>query len=222
MSVHKGSAELKKAWEQFFETVDKPCCCPFCQSPRIYWNGYRERSASVLDGDKVAYLSDVLCRRVKCANRRCKKSWTLRPPGLMPGRHYQMGVVANAARHFLFDPHSTLTSVADAHQCCRRTLGRWLHWVAGIAKPSALIRRLRRLGALSRPEVFAVRDTSRAMGTRSRKIFERTARVFSLLEALGKAYGYKEAPFAGMIEAIITARDRVFPYRFPVIPEVAR
>ena len=222
MSVHKGSAELKKAWEQFFETVDKPCSCPFCQGQRIYWNGYRERSASVLEGEKVVYLSDVLCRRVKCANRQCKKSWTLRPPGLMPGRHYQMGVVANAARHFLFDPHSTLTSVADAHQCCRRTLGRWLHWVAGIAKPSALIRRLRRLGALSRPEVFAVRDTSRAMGTRSRKIFERTARVFSLLEALGKACGYKEAPFGGMIEEIFSGRDRVTPYRFPAIPELAR
>jgi len=222
MSLPKGSKEYKESWDQFFETVEKPCCCPFCQGSRIYWNGYRERSASVLDGDKVAYLSDVLCRRVKCANRQCKKSWTLRPPGLMPGRHYQMGVVANAARHFLFDPHSTLTSVADAHQCCRRTLGRWLHWIAGIAKPSALLRRLRRLGALSRPEVFARRDTSRAMGRRSRKIFERTARVFSLLEALGKACGDKEAPFGGMIEEILCGRDHVTPYRFPAIPELAR
>ena len=222
MSLPKGSKEYKESWDQFFETVNKPCCCPFCQGFRIYWNGYRERSASVLDGDQVAYLSDVLCRRVKCANRQCKKSWTLRPPGLMPGRHYQMGVVANAARHFLFDPHSTLTSVADAHQCCRRTLWRWLHWIAGIAKPFALIRRLRRLGALSRPEVFARRDTSRATGTRSRKIFERTARVFSLLEALGKACGDKEAPFGGMIEEILSGRDHVTPYRFPAIPELAR
>jgi hypothetical protein len=222
MSLPKGSKEYKESWDQFFETVNKPGCCPFCQGSRIYWNGYRERSASVLDGDKVVYLSDVLCRRVKCANRQCKKSWTLRPPGLMPGRHYQMGVVANAARHFLFDPHSTLTSVADAHQCCRRTLGRWLHWVAGIAKPSALICRLRRLGALSRPEVFARRDTSRAMGTRSRKIFERTARVFGLLEALGRAHGYEQSPFARMIESILSGRGRVTPYRFPAIPELAR
>jgi hypothetical protein len=138
MSVHKGSEELKKAWDQFFETVDKPCCCPFCQGRRIYWNGYRERSASVLEGDRVVYLSEVVCRRVKCADRQCKKSWTLRPPGLMPDRHYQMCVVASAARRFLFDPHSTLSSVAAAHQCCRRTVGRWLRWLAGIAKPPPL------------------------------------------------------------------------------------
>ena len=219
MSLPKGSKEYKESWDQFFETVNKPCCCPFCQGSRIYWNGYRERSASVLDGDKVVYLSDVLCRRVKCANRQCKKSWTLRPPGLMPRRHYQMGVVANAARHFLFDPHSTLTSVAAAHQCCRRTVGRWLHWIAGIVKPSSLIRGL---GALPSTERFASRDHDRGIGTRARKVFERTARVFCLLEALGKACGDKEAPFAGMIEAIITARERGTPYRFPAIPELAR
>jgi hypothetical protein len=59
------------------------------------------------------------------------------------------------------------------------------------------------------------------MDMRSRKIFERTARVFGLLEALGKACGYKEAPFGGMIEEILCARERVTPYRFPAIPELA-
>jgi hypothetical protein len=137
MSVHKGSEELKKAWDQFSQTVEKPCSCPFCQGRRIYWNGYRERSASVLEGGRVVYLSEVVCRRVKCAARQCKKSLTLRPPGLMPDRYYQMCVVASAARRFLFDPNSTLSSVAAAYQCCRRTVGRWLRWLAGIAKPSS-------------------------------------------------------------------------------------
>jgi len=219
MSLHKGSEEYKESWDQFFETVDKPCCCPFCQGRRIYWNGHRERSSSVMEGDRVVYLSDVLCRRVKCANRQCKKSWTLRPPGLMPRRHYQLCVVASAVRQFLFQSQSTLTSVAAAHQCCRRTLGRWLHWIAGIAKPSALTRRL---GDLSDTVVFAVRDNNRATGTRSRKIFERTARVFGLLEALGRAYGYKQIPFARMIERILSGRGRVTPYRFPAIPQLAR
>lgn len=222
MSLHKGSEEYKESWDCFFETVDKPCCCPFCQGRRIYWNGHRERSSSVMEGDRVVYLSDVLCRRVKCANRQCKKSWTLRPPGLMPRRHYQPCVVASAVRQFLFQSHSTLTSVAAAHQCCRRTLDRWLHWVAGIAKPSALIRRLRRLCDLSVTEVFAVRDNGRARGTRSRKIFERTARVFGLLEALGRAYGYEQSPFARMIERILSGRGRGTPYRFPALPELAR
>lgn len=219
MSLHKGSEEFKKAWDRFFETVDKPCCCPFCQSRRIYWNGYRERSASVLEGDRVIYLNEVLCRRVKCANRQCKKSWTLRPPGLIPRRHYQLCVVGSAVRQFLFQPHSTLTSAAAAHQCCRRTLGRWLHWIAGIAKPSVLVRRL---GVASSTAVFAVRDSSRATGTPVRTVFERAARVFCLLEALGKACGYKESPFGKLIEEILSHRDRVATYRFPIIPELAR
>jgi hypothetical protein len=60
------------------------------------------------------------------------------------------------------------------------------------------------------------------MGTRSRKIFERTARVFCLLEALGRAYGYEKSPLARLIEEILSGRNRVTPYRFPAIPELAR
>ena len=167
----------------------------------------------------MVYLSDVVCRRVKCANRQCKKSWTLRPPGLIARRHYQLCVVASAARQFLFESQSTLTSVASAHQCCRRTLGRWLHWIAGIANPSSVIRRL---GAVLSTEVFAVRDNSGANGTAARKVFKRAARVFCLLDALGRACGHKDAPFGKLIEEILSGRDRVATYRFPLIPELAR
>jgi len=96
-----------------------------------------------------------------------------------------------------------------------------LHWIAGIAKPSALIRRLRRLGAISSAEVFAARDSSRATGTAS-KVFERAANVFCLLEALGTGYGYKDTPFGRLIERILSDRDRVTTYRCPAIPELAR
>ncbi|MFH1627256.1 MAG: hypothetical protein ABIE47_00850 [Pseudomonadota bacterium] len=218
MSLHKGSEKFKEQWDHFFETVKKPCRCLFCQGRRIYWNGHRERSASVLEGDRVSYFTDILCRRVKCANPACKKSWTLRPPGLMPRRHYQLCVVARATTQFLFQPHRTLTSVASAHQCCRRTVGRWLHWIAGIAKPSALIRRL--CAVLAR-EAFATGDNSQVGGT-TRKVFQRTARVFCLLEALGTAYGYPYPAFRGLIEAAINNRDCITTYRFPAIPELAR
>jgi hypothetical protein len=194
MSVHKGSEELKKAWDQFSQTVEKPCSCPFCQGRRIYWNGYRERSASVIEGGRVVYLSEVVCRRVKCADRQCKKSWTLRPPGLMPDRHYQMCVVASAARRFLFDPHSTLSSVAAAYQCCRRTVGRWLRWLAGIAKPSALIRRL---GGIPSTAVFAARDNKRGIGTPARKVFERAPGGFACSKPWAKPMGTKIAVSEG-------------------------
>jgi len=139
MSLHNGSEKFKELWDRFFETVKKPCHCPFCHGRRIYWNGHRERSASVMEGDRVSYLTDILCRRVKCANPACRKSWTLRPPGLMPRRHYQLCVVASAMKQFLFEPRRTLTAVAAAHQCCRRTVGRWLRSMAGLASP-ALVR----------------------------------------------------------------------------------
>jgi hypothetical protein len=184
-------------------SVKKPHHCPLCRCRRIYWNGSRERSASVLEGDNVSYLTDILCRRVKCAG--CKKSWTLRPPGLMPRRHYQLGVVARATRQFLFEPHSTLTSVARAHQCCRRTVGRWLRWIGDLASPSALIRRL-----------SAISGESSTTGEDGR-----IERIFELLEALGRAYGFR-FPFGGLIEAVIADRDRVSTYRSPAIPELAR
>jgi len=135
MSLHNGTGKFKELCDRFFETVKRPHHCPFCQGLRIHWNGHRERSASVMEGDCVRHLADILCRRVKCANPTCRKSWTLRPPGLMPRRHYQLCVVASAVRRFLFDPHSTLTAVARAHQCCRRTVGRWLGWIAGPSAP---------------------------------------------------------------------------------------
>ena len=136
MSLHKGRKDFKGRWDRFFETVKKPGHCPFCQGLRIYWNGHRERNASVLEGGGVVYLTGILCKRVKCANPQCRKSWTLRPPGLMPKRHYQLCVVASAMRQLWFEPHSTLTAVASAHQCCRRTVGRWLRWIRGIATPA--------------------------------------------------------------------------------------
>jgi hypothetical protein len=223
MSLHKDGEEFKVRCDRFFETVKKPCRCLFCQGRRIYWNGHRGRGASVLEGDEVVYLPDILCKRVKCANPECKKSWTLRPLGLMPRRHYQLCVVASATRQFLFQPRTTLTSVATAHRCCRRTLGRWLHWIGGIAKPSDLIRRW---FSVSNKDAFtAVFELSRvfkqSVGTK-RKAFQHTARAFCILEALGTLYEYEPPAFRGLIEAVISNRDRVTTYRFPTIPELAR
>ena len=132
MSLHKGKEKIKERWDHFFETVKKPGHCPFCQGLRIYWNGHRERSASVMEGGRVIHFPGILCKRVKCANPPCRKSWTLRPPGLVARRHYQLCVVASAMRQWLFEPRSTLAAVANTHQCCRQTVGRWLRWIRGI------------------------------------------------------------------------------------------
>ena len=223
MKLQKEIDKIKEQWRHFSETVDKPSNCIFCEGTRVYWNGQRERTASVLRGDDVVYLTEILCKRVKCAKPECKRSWTLRPPGLMPRRHYQLCVVARGTSKFLFETHETLTSVADDHQCSRRTVGRWFNWIAGIAEYSDLIRRLH---TVSKETVLSaglkISEVITRAGNTRKGVFQRTAQNFCVLEALGEAYGYKPPGFRGVIESAIANRDRITTYHFPFIPELAR
>ena len=219
MKLSKAARKYKEQWDHFFETVQKPSSCIFCESFRLYWNGKRERTASVQIEDEVVYMTDILCRRIKCANPECKKSWTIRPSGLIPRRHYQLCVVAHGTNQFLFDPQATLSSVAESHCCSRRTTRRWLNWIAEIAEPSDLIRRL---FYVSKGTGFKPSEVIRKVANTAKKTFQRTAKVFCLLEVLGMAYEYDPPEFSGMIEAVISNRDRITTYRCPAIPELAR
>lgn len=216
MNLPKAVGKLKEKWDRFFATVERPCRCIFCEHDRIYWNGKRERTASVLLGDMVVYLPEVRCKRVKCANPQCQKSWTLRPPGLMPRRHYQLCIVAHATSAFLFAPQATLTQIAATHHCCRRTVGRWLHWLAGVAEPAAILHRLVRASKQTAMIAFG-----KAAGS-GRRRFARAAKILCFLEALGLAYGYAPPGLRAVIEAAIMNRDRISTYRSPFIPELAR
>ena len=220
MKLQKEIDKIKEQWGYFFETVEKPRNCIFCEGTRIYWNGQRERTASVLTGDEVVYLTDILCKRVKCAELKCKRSWTLRPPGLMPRRHYQLCVVAHGAKQFLFTANATLTSVAHQHQCSRQTVRRWSNWIAQIAQPSDLIRRL--FSLCKQTALASGLKLSELITKTSKKLFQRTAINFCILQALGTAYGYEPPGFRAVIETAIANRDRISTYRCPFIPELAR
>jgi hypothetical protein len=223
MKLSKAVKKCKEQWDHFFETVQKPSSCIFCESSRLYWNGKRERAASVQIEDEVGYMTDILCRRIKCASPECKKSWTIRPPGLMPRRHYQLCVVAHGTNKFLFDPQATLSSVAESHCCSRRTTKRWLNWIAGLAEPSDLIRRLFYVSKETALGIgFKPSEVIKKAANTAKKAFQRTAKVFCLLEVLGMAYEYDPPGFSGMIEAVISNRDRITTYRCPAIPELAR
>ena len=223
MTVQKAMEKFKEQWGRFYETAQKPCCCLFCKGYRVYWNGQRERTASVLIGNEVVYFTDILCKRVKCAEPKCKKSWTLRPPGLIPRRHYQICIVEHATEKFLFDQYATLTSVAGEHQCSRRTVGRWLNWISGIAEPSQLIHRVFHI--LKEQPFIAILKVSKILkkfvGT-CKKVFRRTAKNFCLLQALGTVCRCEPPGFRGVIEAVICDRDRITTYHSPSIPELAR
>jgi hypothetical protein len=221
MSLYKAINKFKEQWDLYLERVEKPGSCIFCEGDRLYWNGYRERSASVLIGDEVVYLVDILCKRVKCAEPECSKSWTLRPPGLMPRRHYQLCVVAHGLMKFFSDSHETLTSVAEAHCCSRRTVGRWMHWITGIAEPSDLLCRLYHISKQAALiSVFKVYEIFKK--TPNKIVFHGTVKNFCFLEALGRPYGYAPPGFRGLIETAISNRDRISTYRCPFIPELAR
>ncbi len=219
MKLSNAAKKCKEQWDHFFETVQKPSSCIFCESARLYWNGKRERTASVQVEDEVVYMTDILCRRIKCGNPECKKSWTIRPSGLMPRRHYQLCVVAHGTNKFLFDPKATLSSVAEAHCCSRRTTRRWLNWIAELAEPSDLIRRL---FDVSKGTGFKPSEVIKKAANTAKKAFQRSAKVFCAIEAFGIAYGYGPPGFGGMIEAVISNRDRITTYRCPAIPELAR
>jgi hypothetical protein len=142
---------------------------------------------------------------------------------LVPRRHYQLCVVAEAASQHLFGGVAQ-QPVADQHGCSRRTVGRWLRWIADCADPGALGSQLLaavgapvlpRLRALA-PRLRALRDAAR------RKLLERAATVLQLLEALGLAWGLEPPGLRGVIERVLEGRDRIPSYRAPLIPELAR
>jgi hypothetical protein len=219
MNLAKAGQEFKEQCDRFFETAQKPASCIFCNCTKIYWNGQRQRTASVKRGDEVVYHADIICRRVKCADPECKKSWTLRPPGLTPRRHYQLCVVASAASKFLFDSHATLTLVAKVHRCCRRTVGRWLQWIADIADPKEL---MGRLCNVSKNRALKATDIFRQAVSKGKKVFQLAAENLCILNALGKACGYEAPGLISVVEAAISNRDRITTYHHPFIPELAQ
>src|SRR5580704_348189 len=156
MGLSTAARRLKQEWQRFFERVPRPQRCDRCGADRVNWDGSRVRKVSVLAGGKVAELSGVRCRRVKCAT--CEKSWTLRPPGLAPRRQFQLCVVARAVSRYLFDAGASLSITAAEHGCSPRTLGRWLTWVGSLASPAALQQRL--VEAVGSPLLASFREVS--------------------------------------------------------------
>ncbi len=222
--VHK----LKEKWQRFYETAVKPASCVFCKGERVYWNGSRMRSASVKveaeEHSEVAHLVDILCRRIKCGTAGCRKNWTLRPPGLFPRRHYQLCVVASATSEYLFDAQASQRSVAAAHACSRRTIGRWLFWASRVAKPGDLQHHLLEVSDV--PVIVktrAVVDLARkALDTVREKVLTAAAEVLSLLEALGAALGYEPPGLQSVLQVVVADRDRVTTLASPSVPEFAR
>jgi len=223
-SMTQAIEALKREWQAFNATVAKPGQCLFCGGRRLWWNGWRQRTASVLVGEQVVHVEEVACRLVKCGLPSCGRSWTLRPPGLVPQRHYQLCVVARAASSYLFDPEATQEQVAVSMACARRTVGRWLGWLAGIASPADLLRHV--VEASDVAEIPPLREVA-ALGRKARSaarkaVLESAARVLCLVEALGQALSLPPPGLRAVVERVLAGRSGVTTDHSPRILEFAR
>jgi len=219
-----GIEALKREWQAFNAQAAKPVQCIFCGGARIWWNGWRQRTASVRVGEQVLHVEAVACRLVKCGLAECGRSWTLRPPGLAPQRHYQLCVVAQAASMYLFDPDATQDQVAASVGCARRTLSRWLGWLAGIAAPADLHRHL--LDASDVPELPAIQEVAaparKARSAAQRSRLAGAAQVLCLLEALGQALRLPPPGLQAVVELVLGGRYRATTDHAPRILAFAR
>jgi len=222
MGLPQAVSALKRRWTRFFETVRRPKACRQCRPPTVWFDGSRHRSATVLVSGQIAHLNEIPCRRVKCAA--CKKRWTLRPPGMPAGRHFQLDVTARAVSRYLFDRNATQAAVAEESGCSRRTIRRWLDWVAGLAAPAALGRHL--LAAAGAPLSGPLRTVAqlarKARTEARRRILERGAQVLVLLEALAMALGLEPPGLRSVLEAVESAGDLPSTYANPRVPALAR
>ncbi len=220
--------ECKQKWQQFFETVAKPERCIYCDGGNISWRGSRLRNASVLVDDnersQVVYLDGIECRRVQCKSTECCHSWTLRPPGLFPRRHYQLCVVCSATSQYLYQEHASQEAVAAAHSCSSRSLGRWLFWESQLAKPADLQRHILNVAEapllIKTPPVAEL--TRKACDKTHQQILTAAAVVLGLIEALGSALGYEPPGLRSVLETVVGNRDRVSTLTAPDVPEFAR
>jgi hypothetical protein len=218
MDWDKAVDRLRQSWMKFFDEVKRPRECVFCEGDGIWWNGRRWRSASGLVDGKTVTVPSFPCRRVECAA--CRRSWTLLPPGLLPGRHFDLAVVAKALSRYLFEEKASRKAVAEAYQTSPRTLGRWLEHTAGVASAGFLQRLLLKVTeAPILARVEPVKDLlQKARSQAGRLVLEEAGKVLGLLEVLASELGLSSPGLASLLSRVIGGRRGLTSYRVPIIP----
>ncbi len=228
MGLSEIVSEFKRKCQQYFETVAKPECCIYCAGVAVHWRGSRQRAASFLvegqECPQVAYLHDIACRLVECGTAGCGRSWTLRPPGIFPRRHFQLCVVAAATSQYLHQEQAGQEAVAAAYGCSRRSLGRWLLWESDLAKPADLQRHI--LDVAEAPLLVKTQPVEnlahKAVAASHRQILTAAAMVLGLLEMLAAALGYEPPGLRSVLETVVGNRDRATTLAAPAVHELAR
>lgn len=152
--------------------IERPPHCVGCGAV-AWWNGSRTVSAVRQLGEQVSYVAEIVRRRARCSLwKSCGlRSWTVYEEDSYPHRVFGMAVVACTVSAVVF-ANATHGAAALAHQCSRRTVGRWKRWVSELADPDELERMCTRLEGRGLPGALARSATARA------------GRVLHLLERL--------------------------------------
>lgn len=222
MAVSLLFVSLIKSWWRFSRKSDRrrPRECIYCGGrEKIWFNGRRFRSATVLWGRGVRFVRKIPCRRVKCS--RCRRSWTLRPPGLIGHWHYQLCAVASALEQGLFEG-SKIDAVAIRLGTCRRSIQRWRDWLAAVVSPEFLMMMI--LEASDAPVLVAlppVQGLERIRAATGQETAKRAGRNLALLEALGAARSLEPPGLRGVLERVSGDRAGIVCQRRTPIPEGA-
>lgn len=220
MSPAEAVAELRWRWETFSERVSRPEECVYCGYSVVWWNGSRTRTATVLVIGVVEYLTGIRCQRVRCGSRECGRSWTLRPEGMTPRRHFQLSVVSETMAEYVLGGESSQEQLGCRYGCSRWTVGQWLRWVSGVAEPSVVAKLV--LDASEEPVLPRVEVVIRRRWERVRSLVRRAAENVALLETLASVHGLDPPGLSSVVEWLVRGRDRVTTYVSPAIPELSR
>jgi len=181
--------ELRRRWNLALQHRGR---CVDCDSSRIWFNGVRRRTASLLEGERTVFVDDVPVRRLRC--RDCRRRFS-RPAERVTSRgHQQPCVVSRAVAETSLDRDATRATVACQHGCHRRTLHRWIARVAALAEPAALACTLvSESAAPTLPMVPALRPSR---SSQLAALAARAMTVLALLEALVSLRGLEPPALA--------------------------
>jgi len=225
MGIPEPIAALKEDLARAAAETPRPARCPSCRHDRVWWDGWTTRSATVLADDVGAvHIADVRCHRARCAAKPCSFRFVARPRWLAPRQHFQLDVVAAATSAYVHDGAASQEAVARRYGSSRRSLARWLTWIAGLAPPAALARRLAL--AVAAPVLAAARHVAalaaKPLCAARRRIFERAADVLAHLEALASAEGLEPPGLRSVVLAAVRDRANATTHARPFIPDLAR
>ena len=62
MGASSDVAQVHPAWARFADEVERPARCRVCAHPRVHWDGFAERTATVHAGDRAVHVTGATDR----------------------------------------------------------------------------------------------------------------------------------------------------------------